>query len=361
MIRAEISAVDRLGGGAGMRDARPRGVSVASEEEKINQKPAVLVEVGALTLADSPRLSGANPEHVEALAAAVNPLPPIVVHRATMRVIDGIHRVKAAIRRGQQTIPVRFFDGDESEAFVLAVRLNVAHGLPLALADRKRAAERIIESHPQWSDRRVASVTGTSPVTVAEVRKRVVGASSVTGSRIGQDGRVRPLDGSTGRRLAGQLMLENPGLSLRQVARAAAISPETARDVRNRLRNGQDLVPGQRKTEPAPAADRVTDRRREHALVGIIRPPARPPREPVLDRATVVNRLKADPALRYSETGRNLLRLLSLHSLWTEEWEAIVTNLPPHCSGLVADLALQFADLWSDLASRATGDVAKAG
>ncbi|MET0493487.1 MAG: ParB N-terminal domain-containing protein [Actinoplanes sp.] len=334
---------------------------MASEEEKINQLPVVLVEVGALTLADSPRSSGANLEHVEALAEVVNALPPIVVHRATMRVIDGLHRVKAAISRGQQTIQVRFFDGDESEAFVLAVRLNVAHGLPLALADRKRAAERIMQSHPQWSDRRVAKVTGTSPVTVAEVRKRVIGASSVTGSRIGQDGRVRPLDGSTGRRLAGQLMRENPNLSLRQVARAAAISPETVRDVRNRLRNGQDLVPGQRRTEPARPADQVTDQRRKHALAGLLRPPARPPRESVLDRATVVNRLKADPALRYSETGRNLLRLLSLHSLWTEEWEAIITHLPPHCSGMVADLALQFADLWTDLATRATDDVAKAG
>lgn len=343
-----------------MREARSR-VAVASEEEKINQLPVVLVEVSALTLTDSPRVSGANLEHVEALAGVVNALPPIVVHRATMRVIDGMHRVKAAISRGQQTIQVRFFDGDESEAFVLAVRLNVAHGLPLALADRKRAAERIIQSHPQWSDRRVASVTGTSPVTVAEVRKRVIGASSVTGSRIGQDGRVRPLDGSAGRRLAGQLMRENPDLSLRQVARAAAISPETVRDVRNRLRNGQDLVPGHRRTEPAQPVDQVTDRRRKHALVGVVRPPARPPRASVLDRATVVDRLKADPALRYSETGRNLLRLLSLHSLWTEEWEAIITHLPPHCSGLVADLALQFADLWTDLATRATDDVAKAG
>lgn len=354
---------------------------MAPEEEKINRQPVVMVELGELVLADSPRLSGENRDHVEALAAAQSPLPPIVVHRPSMRVIDGVHRVKAARRRGQETIAVRFFDGPDADAFVLAVSLNVAHGLPLALAERKRAAERIIESYPQWSDRRVASVTGTSPGTVAEVRKRVTGGRPSAASRIGQDGRVRPLDGSAGRRLAGKLMTENPYLSLRQVARAAAISPETARDVRNRLRNGQDLVPGPRtKSRVVPAPERSAPersapeqpgpersapdhpsalRRREIGPLGAVRPHARQPLESVLDPATVLRRLKADPALRYSETGRNLLRLLSLHTLWTEEWEQIINNLPPHCTSVVADLARQFADLWTDFAARATKDVAK--
>jgi ParB-like chromosome segregation protein Spo0J len=318
------------------------------EEEEINRQPVVEVEIGSLLLTDSPRLSGANPDHVAAIAAAQNPLPPIVVYRPMMRVIDGVHRVRAALLRGEEKIAVRFFDGGAADAFVLAVKLNVTHGLPLALADRKRAAERIITSHPQWSDRRVASVTGISPGTVADLRRRADDGSDRVASRVGQDGRIRPLDGSAGRRLAGQLMTENPQLSLRQVARAASISPETARDVRNRLRNGEDLIPRQRQKglagdgEPAIAQSTV-----------------RPQREPVIDRATIVNRLKADPALRYNETGRNLLRLLTLHNVWTEEWEAIVNNLPPHCAGVVADLARQFADLWSDFATRASREVAK--
>ncbi|MBF9129248.1 ParB-like nuclease domain-containing protein [Plantactinospora sp. S1510] len=329
----------------------------------MNQQPVVQVEVGALTIADSPRLSGENAEHLEALAAARSPLPPIIVHRPSMRVLDGVHRLKVAIRRGEETIAVRFFDGDEADAFVLAVRMNVTHGLPLALADRKRAARRIISSNPVWSDRKVASVTGISPGTVAEVRKRVNGGAPGAGAgiRIGQDGRVRPLDGSAGRRLAGQLMSENPHLSLRQVARAAAISPETARDVRNRLRNGEDPIPTQRRKSPTTANEPVAERRRDLDSLAILRPPTRPQREPVLDRTATLNRLKADPALRYSDTGRNLLRLLTLHTLWTEEWEAIINNLPPHCTGVVAGLAGQFADLWTEFATRATGTVAKVG
>jgi hypothetical protein len=332
---------------------------VGPEEEEIDLQPVVQVEIAALTWGDSPRIAGEDLEHVETLAAAQTPLPPIIVHRATMRLIDGAHRVRAALRRGEDTIAARFFDGPDEDAFVLAVRMNVDHGLPLALADRKRAAERIITSHPQWSDRRIASVTGISPGTVAEIRKRTAGPADRVGSRIGQDGRVRPLDGSAGRRLAGQLMAENPHLSLRQVARSAAISPETARDVRNRLRNGEDPIPGRRRKATG-AVEPALDQHADVTELAITRLPGRA-RDPVLDRAAVVNRLKADPALRYSETGRNLLRLLTLHVRWTEEWEAIINNLPPHCAGVMADLARQFADLWTEFASRAGRDVSRVG
>jgi hypothetical protein len=228
------------------------------------------------------------------------------------------------------------------------VWLNVSHGLPLALADRKRAAERIARSHPQWSDRRVAAVTGISPGTVADIRRRVAGDSAPDASRIGQDGRVRPLDSSAGRRLAGQLMTENPNLSLRQVAKAAAISPETARDVRNRLRSGLELVPARRaRGAVQPAAK---NKNSERNPLNIVPPAGRP--EPPVDPAVIVNRLMSDPALRYTDTGRNLLRLLNLHTRWTEEWDTIVDNVPPHCTDAVADLARQFAGLWADFATR---------
>jgi hypothetical protein len=317
---------------------------VTPEEEDINQQPVILLEISSLNLSGSPRLAGADPVHVEAMAATQGELPPIVVHRPTMRVIDGAHRIQAALRRGETTIAGRFFEGPEDAAFVLSVWLNVSHGLPLALADRKRAAERIAVSHPQWSDRRVAAVTGISPGTVADIRRRVAGAAAPDGSRIGQDGRVRPLDCSAGRRLAGQLMTENPNLSLRQVAKAAAISPETARDVRNRLRSGADPVPARGARGATPAEDKARGRHRLN-LVAAARP------EPI-DRSVVVNRLLGDPALRYNDTGRNLLRLLTLHTRWAEEWDTIVDGVPPHCTDAVADLAREFADLWADFATR---------
>lgn len=344
----------------------------------IEQQSVVQVEIDALCLAGSPRLAGERKEHIEILAAAPDALPPIIVHRPTMRVIDGFHRLRAARLRGDTTIAARFFDGDESAAFVLAVQLNVTHGLPLALADRQRAAERIIVSHPHWSDRRVATVTGIAPGTVGEIRRRLgPGATAPDERRLGQDGRMRPLDGAVGRLRAGELLSENPELSLRQVARAAGISPETARDVRNRLRNGEDPLPRSRRRDHE--AEPVHDITKEagggsDAAAGTGSGPVPvPPGEPTAlrlarpatrtrvdvgpDRVVLVKRLTADPALRFSETGRSLLRLLAIHAVREEEWDAIIGNVPPHCSGIVADLAVQLADMWADFATRVRQDV----
>lgn len=342
----------------------------------IDQQSIVEVEIDALRPTGSPRLAGERQEHIELLAAVPTPLPPIIVHRPTMRVIDGFHRLRAARLRGDTTIAARFFDGDESDAFVLAVQLNVTHGLPLALPDRQSAAERIIASHPHWSDRRVASVAGIAPGTVGEIRRRLgSGAADPEARRLGQDGRMRPLDGTAGRLRAGELLAEEPGLSLRQVARAAGISPETVRDVRNRLRNGEDLLPRSRRrdsdTEPrhasAPEAGTGADTRPGCVSVPAPRgePAAGRPPHPVAraradaapDRVVLVKRLTADPALRFSETGRSLLRLLTIHAVREEEWEAIIGNVPPHCSGVVADLAVQLADMWADFATRVRSDV----
>ncbi|MFJ8794697.1 ParB N-terminal domain-containing protein [Streptomyces sp. NPDC102462] len=311
----------------------------------------VEVEISTLSTADSPRLSGADPDHVQALAAVQTPLPPITVHRPTMRIIDGVHRVRAAELRGQSKIAARFFDGAATDAFVLAVEANTAHGLPLTTADRKRAARRILGSHPRWSDRMIASVAGIAPGTVAEIRRAVQdgatdGAADDGASRIGQDGRARPVSGAEGRRLASEIIAENPGLSLRQVARAAHISPETVRDVRNRMMRGEDPQPrGRQRARGGQGA--------AHGPLGPVGLPRRTPAPaPAPDPAALVDRLKADPALRFSETGRTLLRLLNLHTLDAAEWDRLVDRVPPHCGSLVAHLANDCAEMWAEFAER---------
>ncbi|GGN94960.1 hypothetical protein GCM10011579_095050 [Streptomyces albiflavescens] len=311
----------------------------------------VEVDIASLSTGDSPRISGVDPEHVEALAVAQNPLPPITVHRSTGRVIDGLHRLRAAEIRGQRKIAVQYFDGDAADAFVLAVESNVTHGMPLTTADRKHAAARIIASHPQWSDRVIASVSGIAPGTVAEIRRRAPGGRPAGESRIGHDGRARPLNGNEGRRVASQLISENPNLSLRQIARVAAISPETVRDVRNRMRRGEDPLPqrGRQAGHDEPPA----------APHGSRGPTVVPDREPAEDRAAIVKRLKADPALRFSETGRTLLRLLAMHTISMAEWDKIIDKVPPHCGEIVACLANDCAQMWADAALRVQRKVAE--
>jgi len=319
-------------------------------QEQNDQQPFVELEISLLsTVVDSPRTSGEDPDHVEALSVVQSPLPPILVHRPTMRVIDGLHRVRAAELRGQDRIAVSFFEGSEADAFVLAVESNIMHGLPLSKADRKRAAARIVTSHPQWSDRMVASVTGFAPGTVADIRRGLPGASAAEESRIGQDGRVRPINAAVGRRIAGRIIAENPSLSLRQIARIAGISPETARDVRDRLRRGEDPLPGRKSRKPANPEVRPSAPQRGIGVAAVHG------RLSAQDHSVVVERLKADPALRLSETGRTLLRLLNLHTINAKEWQKIIDNVPPHCSGIVASLADEYAVMWSELALRLGG------
>ncbi|WP_231334620.1 ParB/RepB/Spo0J family partition protein [Actinomadura graeca] len=292
---------------------------------------------------------------METLVTCAAQLPPIIVHRPSMRVIDGMHRLRAAELLGRRKIAVRFFDGPEEDAFVLAVQSNIAHGLPLSLADRKHAAERVIASHPQWSDRMIASVTGISAKTVAEIRKSA-GADSAGGAgRIGKDGRVRSSDVTEGRRLAHEMIIKNPGLSLRQVARAAGISPETVRDVKNRVMRGEDPLPQGRSREllgQGAAGTLATSA----ALP--VTPASAPGSAP--PSSAVIERLRADPALRFNENGRDLLRLLNLHTLRTEDWNKIVDSVPPHRKEAVAHLARDCARKWLELASLIERNVVQA-
>ncbi len=319
----------------------------ARKQEPIDQDPVVKVAINALSVTYSPRISGANPDHVRTLAAAQTELPPIIVHRQTMRVIDGVHRLGVAKLRNQDQIAVRFFTGDEADAFVLAVQSNIAHGLPLPLADRKAAAVRIIISHPQWSDRMIAAVTGLASGTLAEIRRQYLDKSDGEAIRIGQDGRARPLNRAAGRKRAADFMTDNPRLSLRQAAHAAGISPETARDVRNRMRRGEDPVAEQRgKKKKNRNGDAERSPSEPRLSAGRVKSSSQNPAE-------VIARLRADPALRFSETGRSLLRLLNVQLVETGDWKKVGENVPSHCSRIIANLARECAQLWEELASQA--------
>jgi ParB-like chromosome segregation protein Spo0J len=310
------------------------------------------VAIDSLVVSDTPRLSGESLEHVQTLAATQSRLPPIIVHRQTMHVIDGMHRIQAAKLNGQDSITVQFFEGTDADAFVLAVKANVSHGLPLPLADRKAAVARIIESHPHWADRMIAQVTGLAARTVAEIRRRSEEPGQAA-SRLGRDGRFRPVNGRAGRVVAAELFISNPHLSLRQVARQAGISPETARDVRHRLRNGENPVPDRSRAKQRGAGEQGEQESgggtagRQRAGLGAGPKGGRISRE---GRVAVIERLRADPALRFSEKGRSLLRLLHLHTMKDEELDRIAESVPAHLRSTVAFLARECARLWAELA-----------
>ena len=285
------------------------------------------------------RVKGEDIKHVRALAEVEDELPPIVVHRATMQVIDGMHRVRAAILSGVAYIEALLFEGAEDEAFLLAVRLNVTHGLPLSRADRVAAAVRIIHSSPQWSDRAIARAAGLSDKTVASIRRRTSAEIPHLPDRIGRDGRIRPVSPAAGRRMASDLIAKNPDAAISEIATRAGISPGTARDVRERLRNGLDPVPLRHRDTSGSQPRGEDDRTRQRSLSARMTP-------------VILESLRNDPALRYNETGRALLRLLALHTMSPADWEQLISAVPLHRAQAVAQVARSCSEAWQEFATR---------
>ena len=305
------------------------------------RRPVELVPLSSLVKCDSPRSAGEDLNHARLLAESDAHLPPILVNRRTMRVIDGMHRVLAATLRGRDDIEAQFLDCDDEEAFVLAVESNVAHGLPLSLADRTAAAERIIASHPDWSDRAVASVAGLAHKTVGSIRRRLSGDIPQSNARRGRDGRLRPVDGAHGRRETGRLLLARPDASLREIAREAGVSASTVRDVRARLARGEDPLPTGQRAVPAP--------RRAHDPVPLSNRPGRAAR--FSDHRLLVENLCKDPSLRFSESGRQLLRLLYPVRMAPHDWNRLSDSVPAHCTPFVIAAARMCAQAWQDFAT----------
>jgi hypothetical protein len=162
----------------------------------------------------------------------------------------------------------------------------------------------------------IATVSGLSGATISRIRKAHPEVTSE--ARVGHDGKVRPVNSMERRRVARAILLAEPTLSLREVARRAGISPETARSVRRRLPDE----------------------------------PVTPPQDPT----TLVRQLRSDPTLRFSETGRTLLRLLEVRALPPEKWAAIAENMPPHWRDSVARVAMECADTWRMFAEQLLGE-----
>ncbi|MFD1939812.1 ParB/RepB/Spo0J family partition protein [Nonomuraea mangrovi] len=290
--------------------------------------------------ADSPRLDGEDVEHICLLAEAED-LPPILVHRATMRVIDGMHRLKAAVLRGDETIRVIFHDCNDADAFVMSVKANIQHGLPLSLSDRRAAAARIVMLYPRWSDRAIAEVAGLSAKTVGAIRRDSPAALTEVRERVGRDGRVRPLNTVDGRRYASELITLYPESSSREIARKAGISPSTVRDVRDRLRRGENPVPERRR--PGNPNEQLTPECKLQERIKSL--------QSFDCRDEILQKLSKDPTVRMTDKGRAMLRWLSSQCQQVEKGrEFLADNVPDHCSSLIADLACSFANSWLSIA-----------
>lgn len=289
------------------------------------EAPVVRVPIQMLVSADSPRLAGESVDHIRVLAESNTVTPPIIVHRPTMRVVDGMHRMRAALLRGECEIDVRFIGGDTEDVFVVAVRTNVAHGLPLSHRDRTAAANRIARTHPNWSDRAIAAAVGLSPKTVGSLRRRSSEEIPQSNRRVGRDGRVRALKTGDARKRAAELLADQPEASLREIARQAGVSPSTVHDVRKRQQANRTA---------GPVDVELSERRARN------------------ETAATLRAFRADPSVRLTESGRTLIRLLDAHTLDQNDWSRLAATIPAHCNEMVAELARRYATTWQTFASQ---------
>lgn len=205
-----------------------------------------------------------------------------------------------------------------------SLRAGAGEGSPKAAPDRRRDAERLLATHPQWSDRAIAQLCNLSSKTVAAIRERSAPDAPPPGSRVGRDGRVRPLDASAGRQRAAELFAARPDASLREVSIQAGVSVATARDVRDRLREGRTPT-----VTPLPRGSRRPESRR---------------------RTSPVDPVAEDRALRSSEEGRRFTEWLVQHSVTRADWQEFVEAVPVSRAYVIADLARTVADSWAEFA-----------
>jgi hypothetical protein len=305
-------------------EPRPDPGTDAHRPAEPSISPPVDVRLDSLDFGFSPRTSPHDPDHVSALADVLPELPPILVHKPSMRVIDGEHRVVAARALGHLCIPTSFFEGDEFEAEVEAVRRNTVHGKPLTHDERQTAAIRILRRTAEWSDRRIALVCGLSPKTIARLRVTAAGSTEDDPQmtlRVGRDGRKRPVNPVEVRQRVAEAFLADPTASIRGVAQRTGAARGTVRDVHNRLQAGDDILP------PRFAQEGGAD--------GQGRPDT-----------------KEDPSFDARQDAREFADWFEAHRLSSNaEWERFVAAIPVSRIYDIADEAHRCSDIWRNFAS----------
>lgn len=333
------------------------------------------VPVNALSSGVYLRRGGTNAAHVHLLidAAGSAQLPPVLIQQDGCRVIDGLHRLEAAKLRGEATIKARFLDCTDSEALVLAMKTNSTHGLPLSKADRLAGAQHVLTAHPDWSDRAIAAITGLSAKTIASLRNQSADTAPLGGKRLGRDGRRRPVTAGEGRRRAAAYISAHPNAPLRQVARETDVSLGTVHDVSAHLRPGTSPQRNERRAAERPAsgtADTVPANSTPAAITAdtvtadsVVAAPAAkttplyrknhtdPP--PTWD--SIAAKVANDPAIRYTEGGKEFLRWMAMHATDPHGWRKFVNTIPAHWHSVIAPIVYSISKEWSLFAEQLNG------
>lgn len=257
-----------LDSGKGRQAGRPRALAPDAHRAKActfrgmtksDRMPLVSPIDGAPTVRDpqelrpgpwSRPLVGA---HLEAVRRSPESWPPVVVMSDGV-IVDGHHRVAAAVAMGLGQIRVEIFAGGLADAWVHAAKVNTRHGLSWTQQQRRAAVVAMLTQWPDWSNRRIAATVGVSEATVRRARQLAAPDAQATMTqshasatqshgldgvqmRVGRDGRQRPSTRGAISAAVHQALDRNEGASSRDVARAVGASPSYVAHVRRQRAN----------------------------------------------------------------------------------------------------------------------------
>jgi ParB-like chromosome segregation protein Spo0J len=287
------------------------------------------VKLDALHPGTRLRLGKVRKDYLALLVESNGEWPPIVIRRQDNTIIDGYYRYLAAQILCHSEIRCVSFDGPAESAFLEALRLNLAHGLPLSLKDRESAALQLLTGHQEWSDRRLGEACGLSPKTVQHLRSRTAGNSGAQNlhlnTRLGRDGKRYPADAEASRVRILRALRETPEESLRHIAEATGSSPTTVKAVKASLRSSTSR-------DPVHNSD------------------AKPRRRALLSSSGWL----ADSGLRSTTEGAAFATWFERTRL-SDEWLEFVEDIPLSRIYEIADEARRRADHWVTFASTLEG------
>ena len=137
--------------------------------DQINPTPAELARIGPC--------SDTLARYTELIQEGVE-LPPVTVFHdgEVYWLADGRHRLEARKRLGYADIQMEVRPGTERDAQLHAFKANQSHGLPARQSDRKKIARILLddEEWKNWSDRKIAELSGLSHPTVGKMREALV-------------------------------------------------------------------------------------------------------------------------------------------------------------------------------------------
>lgn len=225
-----------------------------------------------------PRVDALDPVHVRSLMESADYWPPLTVVEQTGRyvLVDGFHRLAAAQNLGWDAVSVVVVDmPTDGDLHGLAFHLNIQHGRPLSLPDRRAFAVRLLRQHPEWADREVARQAGLSGVTVAKIRGDLAQSGQIAepAVRIGAHGYTYPAPGLD--RSLGELPAPGLGEQIGQLfsnadRRAQRQIADYVRRLAIALEDGADLEAWADATRAAEACLAVLGRERCERLAGVL-------------------------------------------------------------------------------------------